>query len=141
MGWIFWALVAAVLNGVVDFMFKLSSGKINSALGGIILNLVGIVPLVAFFVYIYLNKQAVVVTKQGFAFMAIAGVCVGMITIALFKMFSTGQNISVATPVMRISGIVFASLLGVIILHEPISLKYIVGFALSILGLFLITTA
>ena len=54
--------------------------------------------------------------------------------------FVSGVNLSVGTPVIRMAGITLASLLGILVFGEGISWRYVLGFALAVLGLYFIVT-
>ena len=55
-------------------------------------------------------------------------------------MFARGKNLSIGSPLVRVGTVLFASILGILLLKESINVKYAVGFLLSLLGLFLIVT-
>jgi len=47
-------------------------------------------------------------------------------------------NLSVGTPVIRLGGIAFAALLGILVLREPSNLQLLAGLAFAALGILLI---
>jgi drug/metabolite transporter (DMT)-like permease len=60
------------------------------------------------------------------------------VTIALYGAFKAGAPISVASPLIRLAGLLVASVVGVLFWKEGISLRYVIGMALSVAGIFLI---
>jgi uncharacterized membrane protein len=68
------------------------------------------------------------------------GLAFGVFAGLLFFLFSHGVNLSLGTPVIRLGGIAFAAVLGIMILREPFNLQSIAGFVLAALGILLIAT-
>ena len=71
----------------------------------------------------------------------LAGIAIGFATITFVKMFATGTNLSVGVPLVRIGIVLLASILGFVFLKEAVSLKYLAGFLLALLGLYLVITS
>lgn len=69
---------------------------------------------------------------MGFAF---SGVLIG-----LHVTFSAGAPISLGSPVIRLGGILLASIAGLILLREPLTLRYVIGILLVCGGMYLIVT-
>ena len=59
------------------------------------------------------------------------------VTILLYVTFAR-VNVSIGSPVIRLTGIVLASLLGILILREAVTWRYALGVALAIAGVALI---
>jgi drug/metabolite transporter (DMT)-like permease len=68
----------------------------------------------------------------------LTGLAFGIFAGILFFLFSQGVNLSVGTPVIRLGGIAFAALLGILVLREPFNLQLIAGLAFAALGILLI---
>jgi drug/metabolite transporter (DMT)-like permease len=47
-------------------------------------------------------------------------------------------SVSLGSPTIRLTGILIASLLGLLVLHEPITWRYVLGIILAIAGVTLI---
>lgn len=77
---------------------------------------------------------------NGLLFSILAGIMVGLASIFFTKLFAIGTNLSIGVPIVRIGMVVFASILGVLLLKEGINVKYVVGVLLSLTGLFLVIT-
>lgn len=141
MNWLFFALGAIVFNALMDFFIKLSAGKIHEGLGGFIINFFATVVLLVFILITKVKGESISNIKPGGIFYSIlAGISIGIATVFFLKMFATGINLSIGVPLVRIGIVLLASLLGILILKETISLKYILGFLLSLAGLYLLIT-
>ena len=69
---------------------------------------------------------------MGFAFSAV--------TLGLYVTFSAGAPISLGSPVIRFGGILLTSIVGIILLREPLTLRYVIGVLLVCGGMYLIIT-
>lgn len=142
MNWLIFAILTILSYSVFDFFVKLSSDKIHSGLGGLIINVVSALVLLAFTLFSKLKGENVFEAKPGgWLYSVLAGVTVGLATIFFLKMFSTGTNLSLGVPLVRIGMVVLASIFGVVLLKEGFNLKYLIGFALSLIGLYLLLTS
>lgn len=142
MSWTFFAFITVLLYAVFDLLVKLSADKLHGGLSGFIINLVATVVLFLYFLFSKMRGEDVFAIKPyGIAFSVLAGVVVGVATITFLKMFATGVNLSVGVPVVRIGIVVLASILGITILREGVSGKYVLGFLVSLFGLYLLLTA
>lgn len=139
MTWIPIALLAALLNTLMDFFVKLSSNKINGPLGGIILNSAAVIPVLIYFLY-QKSQGDILITKPGIIYSIIAGLSIGTATIFLFRLFSMGGNLSLISPFLRITIGVFSIILGLIIFRETLTTKTILGILLAASGLYLMVT-
>ena len=79
-------------------------------------------------------------TPWGLAWSIATGVAFGTFTALLFTIFTSGVNLSVGTPVIRLGGIVLAAMLGILVFRESTSLRYVIGFTLAVVGILLIVT-
>ncbi len=141
MNWLTYALLALFFYGLFDFFLKLASGKINEGVSGFIINIVAALVVLIYVIYSKINGENVFTYKtSGILFSVLGGVAVGLVTIFYIKMFATGTNLSIGSPLVRVGTVLFASILGILLLKEGINVKYAVGFLLSLLGLFLIVT-
>lgn len=142
MNWLIWALIAALFNGIADIFFKLINGKIHSGLSGIIINFFSVIPVLIFTILARLQKQEINSTPVGILYSILAGLSIGCITLAMFKMFSQpGSNLSLAVPVMRVSVVLSAIIFGVLLFHEAVNFKFVLGMIFSLSGLFLLITS
>lgn len=141
MAWLNYAFLTIIFYSLFDLFLKLSSDKMNTWFNAFIINLVATLVLLVFVVYAYFSGEKLFAVKPGgWLFSILAGIAVGGASIFFVKMFATGTNLTVGVPLVRVGMVVLGSLLGVFLLKEGYSLKYILGVLLSIAGLFLVIT-
>ena len=132
-------IVSMITLGFADFATKQASGRISPALGTLIYAASAMVPALAW--TIWTRTQApLVVTRSGIGWAVATGLAFGVFAGLLFFLFSHGVNLSLGTPIIRLGGIAFAALLGIVVLHEPFNLQSVAGFVLAALGILLIAT-
>jgi drug/metabolite transporter (DMT)-like permease len=68
------------------------------------------------------------------------GVAFSLVTLGLYTTFGAGAPISIGSPVIRLTGLILASALGIVLLREPLSLRYAIGVLLACVGIYLIIT-
>jgi drug/metabolite transporter (DMT)-like permease len=73
-----------------------------------------------------------------------AGIGVGLafplVTLGLYITFGSGAPVSVASPVIRLGGLLLVSLVGLTLLQEPLTWRYALGMLLACGGICLIIT-
>ncbi len=142
MNWIYFALGSIISFALADTLSKLVSSKMNIFVSTFIINLVSGLALLVFIIPMLLKDKSVFnMSKEGLFLSLGAGIAVASATLFFMKLFSTGTNLSIASPSVRIGTLLLVSLIGVIFLKEGISLKYIAGIILSLVGLYLLTTS
>ena len=125
--------------GFADFATKQASGRISPALGTLIYAASAMVPALVWTIWTRAHAP-LVVNRAGGLWAVATGLAFGIFAGLLFYLFSQGVNLSLGTPVIRLGGIAFAALLGIIVLREPFNFQSIAGFVLAALGIFLIAT-
>ena len=139
MTWLIFAFLSAFFLSLTDLFTKLSSDKINNIFGSLIINLAATITMIVALLIIKSKGEDVFSFKtNGIIYSVLAGIVVAIATIFVLKMFSGGVNLSTAVPVVRIGIIIIGSLIGIILLKESISLRYIAGFLISLVGLYLL---
>ena len=138
--WIFYALTAAIALGSADFFVKMASGKISNSIALLIFGVCTV--LVGFTWVVGQRFQGTPqhVEVAGFWWAIAVGLAFTTVTIALYATFGAGAPISLASPFIRVGGLLLASLAGIILLREPFTLRYVLGMALAIVGIYLIIT-
>ncbi|MBU1970627.1 hypothetical protein KJ605_02535, partial [Patescibacteria group bacterium] len=103
MNWLTYAIFALFFYSLFDLSLKLAAGKINEGVSGFIVNLVGALVVLIYVVYSKLNGENIFVWKTGGLLASVlGGVAVGLVTVFYIKMFSTGVNLSIGSPLVRI---------------------------------------
>lgn len=139
--WIAFGAGAALALALADFSVKLAASRISTGLGAVIY---GVCTLTIGLLWLLIgraNGQPVFATREGLAAAIGVGVAFSFVTIFLYLTFATGVDISRAVPAIRITGILLASLLGIALLREGLSLRYVVGFGLALVGIYLLVTS
>ena len=140
MGWIYYAIGSAVALAAADFFIKLASGKLSNSLG---LLIYGSCTFVAGLIWVLLDKThglSLHAQPAGVVFATGVGVSFSLVTVGLYLTFGAGAPISLASPFIRVGGLVLASLAGLLLLHEPLTLRYVAGMILAVSGVYLIMT-
>lgn len=139
MSWLVFAILTIICYAVFDLFVKLSGERIHAGLGGFLINLVATIVLLIFIIFLRLRGENIPSPKpHGVLYAILAGIAVGFTTIFFMKMFAAGVNLSIGIPFVRIGIVLLASILGVVLLKEGITLRYLLGFAFALIGLYLL---
>jgi drug/metabolite transporter (DMT)-like permease len=68
------------------------------------------------------------------------GVAFTLVTVGLYKAFGAGAPITIVSPLVRLGGLVLASITGLVLWQEPITGRCVLGVVLAIAGIYLIMT-
>ena len=137
MRWLPYALLCAVFLASADFFVKLASNKISSSMGMLVYGATTFTVGAIWVSYLKVTKQSLLVTQQGLMYSIAVGVAFSAVTILLYLTFAR-VSVSVGSPTIRIMGIVIASFLGILMLQEPFTWRYILGLIMTITGVALI---
>jgi len=140
MNWIFYAMGTAMLLATADFLVKLTAGKISNSVALLLFGSATF--LISLTWVIWERSQGVSQYAQTNAIVtAVAvGVTFTFVTLGLYATFGAGAPISLASPFIRLGGLLLASLAGLILLREPLNGQYVVGLLLAVSGIYLIVT-
>ena len=139
MTWLIYALVTAFLYAVFDVFVRLSSDKISHITGAVWMNTVAALTVSIFFIYNYIIGTKLLEVKQhGWLFATLAGISVGLLSMTFIRVFAEGANVALGITVVRAGGIVIATLIGVLILKEDITLRTAFGILLSVVGVYMV---
>ena len=142
MTWLNLALLTLLFYGTFDLFVKLTSGKIHDGLGAFVINLVATMVVALFLLYSSTNGEKINYFKtEGVVYAIIAGILVGFASIFFIKMFSLGAELSIAVPLVRVGTVLVSVLIGVLFLKEGFNPKFLIGFLLSMSGLYLLITS
>jgi uncharacterized membrane protein len=132
-------IASMVTLGFADFATKQASGRISPALGTLIYAASAMMPALVWTIWTRAHAP-LVVTRAGVGWAVATGLAFGVFAGLLFFLFSHGVNLSLGTPIIRLGGIVCATLLGIVVLREPVNVQSVAGFALAAIGIVLIAT-
>lgn len=138
MHWLPFAALAALALSPADFFVKQAANKISNSLGMLVYGACALSVGVAWVVGAQWNGSPVFAQRQGLAWAVATGLAFSTVTIGLYLTFAAGARISIASPAIRITGLLLTATLGILVLREPITLRYAFGMALAITGLALI---
>ena len=137
MRWLPYALACSIFLATADFFIKLATNKISSSIGMFVYGATTFTIGLIWVGYLKITGQSLLITQSGFLYAMAAGFAFSFVTILLYLTFAH-INVSLGSPTIRVIGIVIASLLGIFLLNEPITWRYILGLILTIAGVALI---
>jgi len=136
--WLIYALLTIISYSLFDLFLKKTSGKIDDYIATLLINTIAVVPPLLFFLFLKMSGKNMSVSREGVLFAIVSGLFVGLASIAFIKMFSSGGNLSIGSPIVRIGMVVLAAVFGVLILKETLSVRQIIGIIISVFGLSLL---
>ena len=140
MGWIQYAVVTAFALAAADFFVKLAVGKLSNSVAVL---LYGSCTFLTGLIWVLWQwGRGVPQYAQTLGILAALGVGVAFsgVTLGLYATFGAGVPVSVGSPVIRLGGILLASVAGFVLLKEPLTLRYVIGILLVCGGMYLIIT-
>jgi uncharacterized membrane protein len=137
MRWIPAAAASAVFLASADFFVKLASSRISSSLGALIYGATTFAAALVWVLFERATGQPQFSTPQGWGYAILVGLAFSGVTFLLYVTF-TKVDVSIGSPAIRLTGIILASLLGIVALREPLTWRYVLGTILAIAGVLLI---
>ena len=137
MRWLPYALVCSVFLASADFFVKLASSKISASMGMFVYGATTFTVGLTWVCYMKLTHQPLLITRQGLLYSLAVGVAFSIVTLLLYLTFAR-INVSVGSPTIRVTGILLASMLGILLLHEPFTWRYLIGLILTVAGVALV---
>ena len=134
LNWLSLVLLTALCLAGYNFFIKLAANYLPPAVGAVVLQLVAAALGAAWLLKLRLQGQPVVVSGKGLALAALAGLSVGVAEILTFVVYSRGLPASVGTPVIVGGSVLLAALLGLVVLHETLTLGQASGLVLIVVG-------
>ncbi len=135
MSWIFYSLIAIGIVGVSDIFRKLASNLKDPFFTNLVFQTAASITTVITYLIFSRNVEN---DPKGIIYAILGGVTIATFSLFSFKALSTGPGVSVVMPVLRIGGISFLVLLGIIFLKEKISTQTIIGLLFSVIGIYLL---
>jgi uncharacterized membrane protein len=132
-------IAATISLGFADFATKQTAGRISPSLGMLIYASTATVVALIWTIWSHAHTT-LQINRTGGMWAVFTGLAFGVFAGILFYLFSQGVNLSVGTPVIRLGGIAFAAILGIVVLREAFTLQSLAGFVLAALGILLIAT-
>lgn len=138
--WLIYAAITAFFLAAADCFIKLASGRISSSLG---LLIYGACTFATGLGWVLMERfRGIPLHAQPVAYLYALGVGVSFsaVTVGLYATFGAGAPISLASPFVRLAGLVVASVVGLTLFNEPLTFRYLIGMAMVFGGLYLIIT-
>lgn len=140
MGWMLYVAGAAAALAAADVFVKLAAGRLPSSLGMLLYGGVAFGIGLAWTVTDRLHGAPMRASAAGVVYALLVGVSFSIVTFGLYAAFTAGAPLSVTSPVVRLGGLLVASICGLLIWSEPMTVRYVTGLALSVAGVYLIVT-
>jgi drug/metabolite transporter (DMT)-like permease len=137
MRWLPYALVCSAFLASADFFVKLASNKISASVGMLVYGATTFTFGLIWVGYRILTKQPLFVTQPGLLNSLAVGLAFSAVTTLLYLTFAR-VDVSIGSPTIRVTGILLASLLGILLLHEPFTWRYLIGLILTVAGVVLV---
>lgn len=138
--WLLFAGAAMVCLASADFCLKMASARISGPLSALIY---GLFAFLVALLWVLLARSGGAIFRfswTGGLYSVLVGLAFGLVVVFMYQTFAAGAPISLVTPLVRTGGIILASLAGVLFLREGITSRYLLGFFLTLLGLYLLVT-
>jgi transporter family protein len=138
--WFFYAIAAAVLYGLHQVFTKMAADRISDGLGGFVVEGSAALTILVYLAALrFSGNWNQSWSAPGALYSVITGICVGIGTIAFFLLFQKGGPLS-AVPMVLAAGAALMAIVGILFFKEAASLPKLLGIALSVIGLFLVTS-
>lgn len=137
---VIYAIGAFVFLASADFFLKVSAGRISSSLGTLVYAVTAVLPAAIWVAWERLTNTSQMLTREGVAASMLVGISFSLVVVFLSLTFANGANLSVASPTIRLLGIILASTLGILVLGEQFSWRYGLGVLLTLAGIYFIIT-
>ena len=140
MGWVHYALLTALALAVADLLVKLAAGRLSNSVAMLLYGCCTFLTGVVWVVWQWARGEPQYAQTPGVLAALGVGFAFSGVTVGLYATFGAGAPVSVGSPVIRLGGIVLASLAGLTLLQETLTVRYVIGMLLACGGLYLIVT-
>jgi drug/metabolite transporter (DMT)-like permease len=140
MGWIIYGSGAALALAAADVFIKLAAGRVSSSLGVLIYGGCTFSMGLGWVLWQRIHGIAQQGQIQGILAAIGVGVSFCLVTVLLYATFEARAPMSLASPFIRLAGLLVASTVGLLLWHEPLTVRYVIGIALACSGVYLIMT-
>ncbi|WP_375417985.1 EamA family transporter [uncultured Hymenobacter sp.] len=136
MNWLPLALLTALCLALYNFFIKQASAHVPAAVGAVVLQLVAAGLGGLWLLRLKLLGQPLPsLSGRGVGLAALAGLAVGLAEILTFIVFQRGVPASVGTGVIVGGSVLLTALLGLVVLHEALTLAQAGGLVLIVAGI------
>ncbi|GIK40020.1 MAG: hypothetical protein BroJett011_38530 [Chloroflexota bacterium] len=140
MSWLPYAAITAVTLAAADALVKLAAGKLSNSVAMLLYG--SCTFLIGLSWVLWQRTHGVPQYAQLTGILAALGVGIvfSFVTLGLYATFGAGAPISLASPAIRLGGLVLVSLVGLAFWREPLTWRYVAGMLLACGGIYLIIT-
>lgn len=135
MNWIGYSIIAIGIVGISDIFRRLASNLKDPFFTNLVFQTAASITTIITYLIFSRNVEN---DPKGIIYAILGGATIATFSLFSFKALSTGPGVSVVMPVLRIGGISFLVLLGIIFLKEKISTQTITGLLFSVIGIYLL---
>jgi uncharacterized membrane protein len=135
--WMWYAGAAALALAAADVLVKAAAGKLPNSLGML---LYGSVPFATGLMWWTIDRGRVsagAITTKGVVYATGVGVMFATVTFCMYAAFRAGAPISLASPIIRLGGLVLASIVGLALWKEPVTTRFLIGLTMVCGGIYL----
>ena len=140
MNWLIYALATAFALASADFLIKITAGKLSNSVALLLYGSCTFVAGLSWVLWERAQGAELFAQPSGVLTALGVGVAFSCVTVGLYATFGAGVPVSVGSPVIRLSGLMLASLAGIVLLQEPFTWRYGIGILLVAIGIYLILT-
>ncbi len=140
MSWILYGLGTAISLAAAEFFVKLASGKISNSVAVLLYGTCTFLTGLSWVLWQRASGVPQYAQTAGVLPALGVGVAFSVVTMGLYATFGAGAPISVASPAIRLGGLLLASLAGLLLLREPLTVRYVLGILLTVAGVYFIIT-
>jgi transporter family protein len=138
MGWMSYAVGAAVLYGMHQVFTKMASSGMGDGIGGFIVEATAAATIGLYLLWLKVGgRWDQPVSGHGILYSVLTGVCVGVGTLFFFLLFQKGGPLS-AVPMILAGGAALMAIAGFVFFKEPMYAPRLLGIVLSLVGLYLL---
>src|SRR5688572_31502990 len=140
MTWMMYATLAAAALAAADVFVKMAAGRLPNSLATLIYGGMAFGVGLTWFLVDRARGGLERASTAGVIYAASVGLAFSLVAVGLYGAFRAGAPLSVTSPLVRLFGLVVASVCGVLIWNEPVTPRYVAGLALAMAGVYLIVT-
>ncbi len=140
MNWILYASITAVGLATADVFIKFAADKLSNSLALLLYGSCAFLSGLGWVLWERARNVPMHAQMSSVLAALVVGVSFSIVTVGLYATFRVGAPISVASPFIRVVGLLLASLAGLALWQEPLTWRYVIGMLLACSGLYLIIT-
>jgi transporter family protein len=138
MSWLPYAIATALALAMADFLVKIAAGKLSNSVAMLLYGICTFVIGLSWVLWQRAHGTPQYAQPAGILAALGVGIVFSLVTLGLYATFGAGAPISLASPAIRLGGLVLVSLVGLTFFREPLTWRYVIGMLLACGGIYLI---